>query len=84
MNEPTAISGTESIGPTGHLLRLPRVLEMTGLGRSTLYKMIAEHAFPGPVKLSKRAVAWRHDDVHRWTSGRVPTSHQDVSYRRPG
>ena len=29
--------------------------------------MIAEHAFPAPVKLAKRAVAWRHDDVRRWS-----------------
>lgn len=65
-------------GAMPHLLRLPVVLQVTGLGRSTLYKMIAQEAFPAPVKLSKRAVAWRQDDVRRWASGRV-----SASRRRP-
>ena len=35
--------------PMPYLLRLPVVLQVTGLGRSTLYKMVAEDAFPAPV-----------------------------------
>ena len=27
-----------------------------------------------PVKLAKRAVGWRHDDVRQWTNGRPTTS----------
>lgn len=68
-------------GPMPHLLRLPAVLQVTGLGRSTLYKLVAEDAFPAPVKLAKRAVAWRQDDVRRWTSGRISTSHRQFSAR---
>ena len=56
------------------ILRLPAVLQATGLGRSTVYRMMAEHTFPAPVKLSKRAVGWRHDDVRQWTNGRSTTS----------
>jgi len=56
------------------LLRLPAVLQVTGLARSTVYRMVAEHTFPAPVKLAKRAVAWRHDDVRDWTNGRLTTS----------
>jgi prophage regulatory protein len=41
------------------MLRLPAVLKVTGLGRSTVYRMVAEHTFPAPVKLAKRAVGWR-------------------------
>jgi len=55
-------------------LRLPAVLEATGLGRSTVYRMVAERTFPAPVKLAKRAVGWRHDDVRQWTIGRPSTS----------
>ena len=68
-------------GPMPYLLRLPVVLQVTGLGRSTLYKMVAEDAFPAPVKLAKRAVAWRQDDVRRWTSARVSASHRRFSAR---
>ena len=63
--------GTESIQ---RILRLPAVLQATGLARSTVYRMMAEHTFPAPVKLAKRAVGWRHDDVRQWTNGRPTTS----------
>jgi prophage regulatory protein len=56
------------------LLRLPVVLHVTGLGRSTLYKMISEHRFPAPVKLSTRAVGWRDDDVRNWADARPGTA----------
>lgn len=63
--------GTESIQ---RILRLPAVLQATGLARSTVYRMMAEHTFPASVKLAKRAVGWRHDDVRQWTNGRPTTS----------
>jgi prophage regulatory protein len=59
-----------SLASTPRLLRLPEVLRITGLGRSTLYRMIAEHRFPAPVQLSKRAVAWREDEVRPWADAR--------------
>ncbi len=74
MNDNPLTESTDGIGTMPHLLRLPAVLHVTGLGRSTLYKMIAENKFPAPVQLAKRAVAWRHDDVRRWTSDRLPAS----------
>ena len=54
-------------------MRLPAVLQATGLGRSTVYRMVAEHTFPAPVRLAKRAVGWRHDDVQQWTVARPST-----------
>jgi predicted DNA-binding transcriptional regulator AlpA len=35
--------------------------------------MMAERTFPAPVKLAKRAVGWRHDDVRQWTNARPKT-----------
>ena len=55
-------------------LRLPAVLRATGLGRSTVYRMVAEHKFPAPVKLASRAVGWRRDEVWQWTIARPSTS----------
>jgi prophage regulatory protein len=43
---------------TKSLLRLPRVLERTGLSRTHLYRLAARGAFPTPVKISERASAW--------------------------
>ena len=54
------------------LLRLPMVLRMTGLGRSTVYRLIAKNEFPGPVRLGARAVAWRQADLDVWIEARPP------------
>lgn len=57
------------------LLRMPTVMRLTGLARSTIYKMIAERKFPTPVRLGPRAVAWRHSDLERWSEERPPVTH---------
>ena len=56
-------------------LRMPTVLRLTGLGRSTIYRLIADNKFPCPVRLGPRAVAWRRADVERWSEARPPISH---------
>ena len=52
------------------LIRRPDVQHVTGLSRSTIYAMMAEGTFPKPVKLGKRAVAWREADVTAWLESR--------------
>ena len=51
-------------------LRIRAVIRVTGLGRSTIYRFIADKTFPGPVRLGPRAVAWRQSDLDRWSSNR--------------
>jgi prophage regulatory protein len=51
-------------------LRLPRVRQLTGLGKSTIYRLIALDEFPRPVQLGQRAVGWRSADVERWSAER--------------
>ena len=74
MNRTQSSAQKEVIEAIPQLLRLPAVLRVTGLARSTVYRMVAERTFPAPVKLAKRAVGWRHDDVRQWTIGRPSTS----------
>ena len=74
MNLKELISQPQATESIPRFLRLPAVLEATGLGRSTLYRMVAEHTFPAPLKLAKRAVGWRDDDVRQWTLRRPSTS----------
>jgi len=57
------------------LFRMSAVVRMTGLGRSTIYRLMAEDKFPCPVRLAKRAVAWRRADLEQWTAGRPTVSH---------
>lgn len=56
-------------------VRISAVVLMTGLGRSTIYRLMAEEKFPAAVRLSKRAVAWRRVDLEQWSAGRPTVSH---------
>lgn len=52
------------------LIRLPEVLQLVGLGRSTIYRWMAEGKFPKPVQLGTYVVAWAHEDVEAWIAAR--------------
>ncbi len=53
-----------------HLLRLPEVLALVGVSRSTLYAMVQRGEFPPPVRIGVRAVAWRAHEVYSWVETR--------------
>ena len=53
------------------LIRLPEILQITGLARSTIYKKLSEGRFPRPVNLGGRAVAWLSSDIENWINERV-------------
>ena len=61
--------------PSPVFVRMPGVIRMVGLGRSTIYRLMAAHKFPSPVRLATRAVAWRRDDLEQWSAERRSTSH---------
>lgn len=52
------------------MMRLPDVVQATGLGRSTIYAKVAAGDFPAPVKLGARAVAWPEAVVSEWLANR--------------
>ena len=45
------------------LIRLPKVLELTSLGKSTWWKGVKDGRFPAPVHLTPRTTAWRAVDI---------------------
>ena len=53
------------------ILRLPEVLAVTGLGRSTLYVKVRDGAFPKPVQLGLRSVGWPAAEVEEWVQARI-------------
>jgi len=56
-------------------LRMSAVTRMTGLGRSTIYRLVAQDKFPSPVRLASRAVGWRRSDLERWSEARPTVTH---------
>ena len=48
------------------IYRLPDVMNMTGLSRSSIYLRISTNEFPKPVKLGRRAVGWPEDSIIAW------------------
>lgn len=51
--------------------REPRVLEVSGLGRSTMRAYVAAGKFPAPVKIGERASAWISTEILDWIKQRV-------------
>ena len=56
-------------------LRMWAVTRMTGLHRSTIYRLVAQDTFPSPIRLANRAIAWRRIDLERWSDGRPTVAH---------
>lgn len=50
------------------LIRLPEVLNKTGLSRSRLYAL---EDFPRRVRLGERGVAWVEEEVDEWIRERM-------------
>ena len=50
------------------LLRFPQVREMTGLSRTTVWRMERDGKFPKHRKISARMVCWVEDEVLLWIS----------------
>jgi prophage regulatory protein len=51
--------------PTVRLIRLPQVLELYPVGKSTWWQGVKEGRYPKPVKLSPRTTAWRLADIQK-------------------
>lgn len=52
----------------GPLLRLEAIVAMFGLSRTTIYELMGEGTFPRPVRIGRRAVAWRSADIAAYIS----------------
>lgn len=51
-------------------------MNLTTLGKSSIYSKVKNGDFPAPVRLSTRAVAWRSEEVAEWVAGRVKVNAQ--------
>lgn len=52
------------------IMKLPELVQRTKISRAAVYAMIARDEFPRPVRLGRRAVGWRVEDVEAWIADR--------------
>jgi prophage regulatory protein len=50
--------------------RIKELEALTGLPRSSIYRLAREGRMPKPVKLGLRAAGWRKKDVDDWAASR--------------
>ena len=48
------------------IYRLPEVMNMTGLSRSSIYLRVSTDEFPKPVKIGRRAIGWPEESIVAW------------------
>jgi len=65
MQTQTAESGAPAaqLLPETGFLRLPKVLEIVPVSKSTWWAGVREGRYPKPVKLSANTTAWRAEDI---------------------
>ena len=48
------------------LIRLPELLQITGLSRATVYRLIEQRKFPASVQISANSKGWFASQVEAW------------------
>ncbi|EDW0960460.1 AlpA family phage regulatory protein [Salmonella enterica subsp. enterica] len=60
-------------------IRLPEVMHLCGLSRSTIYDLISREAFPKQISLGGKNVAWAQSEVTAWMTARALLQSQQNS-----
>lgn len=61
------------------MLRIQAVMEMTGLSKPTIYRLMHNGQFPQSIKLSPHATGWLDDDIEAYL--RVRIEHRDQAQK---
>ena len=52
------------------IIRMKELVGITGLSKSTLYRLEKKGGFPARLRLSENAVGWREKEVVEWVDSR--------------
>lgn len=67
---------------TGRILRLPEVMERTGIKRSSIYDKMLKKTFPRKISLGGRSVGWLERDIDQWIQQQVENADGEEKYGR--
>jgi prophage regulatory protein len=56
---------------THKILRLPDVINITGLSRSSIYQKISDGEFPKQISLGSKSVGWIEADIQNWIEDKI-------------
>jgi prophage regulatory protein len=57
--------------PPIRMLRLPQVIDATGLGKTKIYELQGQGDFPMRIKITAHSVAWVEEEVQAWLAQRI-------------
>ena len=57
------MTNQKNLLPETGFLRLPTILEIFPIGKSTWWQGVKDGKFPKPIKLGKRTTAWKVEDI---------------------
>ncbi len=60
------------------LIKLPEVLKMVPVGKTTWYGLINSKQAPAPIQLGARSVAWDKADIEAWILKRKAANDSDL------
>lgn len=60
--------------PAQTILRLPQVLQRTGISRSAIYVKIKAGSFPAPISLGARAIGFLNTEIDAWIESCIASS----------
>lgn len=77
----TDSAAIEPAGTEDRLLGWRRVKDITGLSRTTAWRLQRAGSFPAPVRISANRVAWRESELMAWAAARTREAPLSVAAR---
>lgn len=55
------------------IIRLRELKKLTGLSTTTIWRKERENTFPKRLRIAKRAVGWKHNEINQWIDEQIAT-----------
>jgi prophage regulatory protein len=53
------------------IVRLPQVIEATGLGKTKIYELQSQRLFPMRIQITAHMVGWVEEEIQAWLTRRI-------------
>lgn len=70
MRTATTLSTSDGLSPNRRIYKLPELVDIFAMSRSSIYRAMENDNFPKPIKLTSRSVGWWKHLVDDWFATR--------------